>query len=208
MPPPPAPNQLCQARHSDLQRSSDCWHHQLRPWFSAAPLGSTSIPSHPDLEPSPTIMNQSATFRGSSTQWRVQFQLNPLAPPGTKPLIFESSADCRTWAPYGIYGWYLGPAPEHYRCYLLYVSKTRAERTAKTVQFFRTNVWCQKPPLSTQLLSQSVTWRGPSPIHPLPPCFPSSATPGSKLLLTLPKYSRAPSQSLHPPSLFHRILQS
>ena len=64
------------------------------------------------------------------------FNRTPLTPPGTKALIFESSADHRTWAPHGVDGWYLGPAPKHYRCYKLYGPKTRAERTAKTVQFF------------------------------------------------------------------------
>ena len=60
----------------------------------------------------------------------------PIATPGTKALIFESSADRRTWALQGVDSWYLGPATEHYRCYLLYVPKNRAERTTKIVQFF------------------------------------------------------------------------
>ena len=64
------------------------------------------------------------------------FNRIPLAPPGTKALIYESSSNRRTWAPHGFDSWYLGPAPEHYRCYRLYVPKTRAERTAKIVQFF------------------------------------------------------------------------
>ena len=64
------------------------------------------------------------------------FNQNNLAPPGTKALIFRSSADRRTWAPHGVNSWHLGPAPEHYPCYRLYVTKTRAKRTANTVQFF------------------------------------------------------------------------
>ena len=50
--------------------------------------------------------------------------------------MFESPADCRTWAPHNVDGWYIGTAPEHYRCYRVYIPKTRAERTAKTVKFF------------------------------------------------------------------------
>ena len=64
------------------------------------------------------------------------FNKKNLAPPGTKALIFESSVDRHTWAPHGVDSWYLGPAPEQYRCYRLYVPKTRAKRTSKTVQFF------------------------------------------------------------------------
>ena len=66
----------------------------------------------------------------------LDFNQTPLAPPGKKSLIFECSTDRRTWAPHGIDSWYLGPAPEHYRCYRIYVPKTRAERTSKTVQLF------------------------------------------------------------------------
>ena len=43
------------------------------------------------------------------------FNRTPLAPPGTKALIYESSSDRRTWAPHVVDSWYLGPAPEHYR---------------------------------------------------------------------------------------------
>jgi hypothetical protein len=64
------------------------------------------------------------------------FNRSPLAPPGTKVLVHETPANRRTWAPHGVEGWYIGAAPEHYRCYRVYIPKTRAERTAKTVEFF------------------------------------------------------------------------
>ena len=37
--------------------------------------------------------------------------------------------------PHGIPAWYIGPALEHYRCYKVYVPKTRAERICDTVSF-------------------------------------------------------------------------
>ena len=77
VPPLPAPNKLWWACHTDLQGPPYFWHHQLWPCFSAAPLGSPSLPSHPDFEPSPAVNNQSATLRGGATQWRLRFQLNP-----------------------------------------------------------------------------------------------------------------------------------
>jgi hypothetical protein len=64
------------------------------------------------------------------------YNKTPLAPPGTKVLIHETPNRCRTWAVHGADGWYLGGAPEHYRCYRVYVTKTRAERIARTVEFF------------------------------------------------------------------------
>jgi hypothetical protein len=64
------------------------------------------------------------------------YNRTPLAPPGTKVLIHETPAHRRTWDPHGVDGWYIGAAPEHYRCHRVYVTKTRAERIAKTVEFF------------------------------------------------------------------------
>ena len=64
------------------------------------------------------------------------YNKTPLAPPGTKVLIHETPNKRRTWAVHGVDGWYLGGAPEHYRCYRVYASKTRAERIARTVEFF------------------------------------------------------------------------
>jgi hypothetical protein len=42
----------------------------------------------------------------------------------------------KTWAPHGQDGWYIGPALEHYRCYTVYVTKTRSNRIVETVDFF------------------------------------------------------------------------
>ncbi len=64
------------------------------------------------------------------------YNKTPLAPPGTKVLIHETPNRRRTWAVHGVEGWYLGGAPEHYRCYRVYATKTRAERIARTVELF------------------------------------------------------------------------
>ena len=64
------------------------------------------------------------------------YNRTPLAPPGTKVLVHETPANRRTWDPHGVDGWYIGAASEHYRCHRVYVTKTRAERIAKTVEFF------------------------------------------------------------------------
>ena len=51
-------------------------------------------------------------------------------------MVYENPEKRRTWAPHGVDGWYLGSAPEHYRCHTVYVTKTRMERVARTVEFF------------------------------------------------------------------------
>ena len=45
------------------------------------------------------------------------YNRTPLAPPGTRVLIHEKPSVRRTWSPHAVDGWYLGPAPRHYRCY-------------------------------------------------------------------------------------------
>jgi hypothetical protein len=64
------------------------------------------------------------------------YNRTPLAPPGTKILIHEKPNQWRSWDPHGVEGWYLGPATDHYRCYRVYVNKTRAERITDNVEFF------------------------------------------------------------------------
>ena len=47
------------------------------------------------------------------------FNTCPLAPPGTKCIAHEKPHQRGTWAPHGQQGWYVGLAPDHYRCYTL-----------------------------------------------------------------------------------------
>jgi hypothetical protein len=64
------------------------------------------------------------------------FNRAPMAPPGTRIIAHETPNRRRTWAPHGQDGWYIGPALEHYRCYTVYITKTRGERVTETVDFF------------------------------------------------------------------------
>ena len=75
------------------------------------------------------------------------FNATPLAPPGTKCIAHEKSSQCGTWAPHGQHGWYVGAAPEHYRCYQIYIPKTQGTRICDTVEFFPTH--CQMPRVSS-----------------------------------------------------------
>jgi predicted Abi (CAAX) family protease len=75
----------------------------------------------------------------ASTHIDGQYDFNraPMAPPGTIIIAHETPSRRRTWAPHGQDGWYIGPALEHYRCYTVYINKTRGERVVETVDFFR-----------------------------------------------------------------------
>jgi hypothetical protein len=59
-----------------------------------------------------------------------------MAPPGTRIIAHKTPSRRRTWAPHGQDGWYIGPALEHYRCYTVYITKTRGDRIVETVDFF------------------------------------------------------------------------
>jgi hypothetical protein len=64
------------------------------------------------------------------------FNRAPMAPPGKRIIAHETPNRRRTWAPHGQDGWYIGPALKHYRCYTVYITKTRGERVVEKVDFF------------------------------------------------------------------------
>jgi hypothetical protein len=59
----------------------------------------------------------------------------PMAPPGTRIIAHETPGKRKTWDLHGQDGWNIGPALEHYRCYTVYITKTRSSRVVETVKF-------------------------------------------------------------------------
>ena len=74
------------------------------------------------------------------------FNATPLAPLGTRCIAHEKSSQRGTWAPHGQPGWYILAAPEHYRCYQIYIRKTQGTQICDTVEFFPTH--CKMPKVS------------------------------------------------------------
>jgi hypothetical protein len=52
------------------------------------------------------------------------FNKTPLAPLGTKALIYDDPTSRASWAPHATDGYYVGPAPHHYRCLRFYIPAT------------------------------------------------------------------------------------
>jgi hypothetical protein len=105
----------------------------------------------------------------ASTHIDGQYDFNraPMAPPVTIMIAHETPSRRRTWEPHGQYGWYVGPALEHYRCYTVYINKTRGERVAETVDFFPENFKLPFP--STQeLATKAATELTHALLHPQP----------------------------------------
>jgi hypothetical protein len=58
------------------------------------------------------------------------------APPGTRATIFNPPETRTSWGPRAIDAWYIGPAPQHYRCYNLYLPTTGGTRTSAQATFY------------------------------------------------------------------------
>ena len=63
------------------------------------------------------------------------FNRTPLAPPGSKILVHTKPSQRASWAFHGVQGWYVGPAPDHYRCVKCYIPTTRSEIISDTIKF-------------------------------------------------------------------------
>ena len=63
------------------------------------------------------------------------FNKAPLAPPGTKVIIYKKPGARSSWSYHGEQGWYVGPALNHYRCYRCFLPRTGREIITDTVKF-------------------------------------------------------------------------
>ena len=63
------------------------------------------------------------------------FNKSPLAPPGTKVILHAKPDQRKSWAYHGEQGYYIGPAPQHYRCIKVFIPKTHRERITDTAAF-------------------------------------------------------------------------
>jgi hypothetical protein len=70
----------------------------------------------------------------------------PMAPPGTKAIIWEAPTRRQSWAPRGIDAWYLGPSKDHYRLYKFYNPETQAIRVNGSAKFYPQH--CKLPTLN------------------------------------------------------------
>ena len=64
------------------------------------------------------------------------FNKTPLAPPGTRAVVYDHPTSRASWAPRGSDAWYVGPAKDHYRNYRFFMIDTNAYRTSGSCRFF------------------------------------------------------------------------
>ena len=80
------------------------------------------------------------------------FNATPLAPPGTRALIYNPPSVRASWAPRGEDAWYIGPAMNHYRCFKFFVIDSNAYRISASAKFYPKN--CRMPSTSNAQLLQ------------------------------------------------------
>ena len=140
----------------------------MHPWCLLIPLATTTLNL---LRPSwinPWI-SATALLNGA-----FDYNKTPLALPGTKVLLHNTPAKRGTWTPYGVNGWFIGAALEHYRCHRIFVSRTHKERIARTVEFPVTPSQCPPLcPLTPPSLSHK-TWCTPCKTLNQRRCLPPS----------------------------------
>ena len=83
---------------------------------------------------------QNSRFNPKLSSWAYlngqhDFSRTPLAPPGSKILVHTKPSHRASWAYHGNQGWYVGPAPNHYRCVKCYIPTTRSEIISDTIKF-------------------------------------------------------------------------
>jgi len=85
-----------------------------------------------------TINNRLSAY--AQVHGAYNFTNTPLGPPGTKVIAHEKPVQRGTWSPHGVEGWYVGPAMEHYRNFIVYIPSTRTTRIADTLAWFPSKV--------------------------------------------------------------------
>ena len=104
---------------------------QLNLWSEALELAEITLNT---LTPYPSNTSISC-YEGIHRQ-PFDFNKHPIAPFGTRVVIFENPQDRASWGAHGVLGNYLGPAMYHYRCHRVYAAATKGIQIADTVAWF------------------------------------------------------------------------
>ena len=70
----------------------------------------------------------------------LDFTKIPLVSPGIRTLVYEKYGQRNSWALHAQPGLYVAPAMNHYRCYTVYMIKTRSLRFTDTLTCFPSKV--------------------------------------------------------------------
>ena len=75
----------------------------------------------------------------------LDFTKTPLAPPGIRTLVHEKAGQRNSWVLHAQLGWYVGPAMDHYRCYIVHMTKSKSLRFTDTLTWFPSKIIMHVP---------------------------------------------------------------
>jgi len=108
------------------------------------------------------------------------FNRTPLAPPGQQVVAHVKPAERDSWEPHGMDGWYIGPALESYRCYIIWIWETRSERICDTVSWFPKQIKMPTPSTNELILASlndiKKALTNPATRAPVPPIDDTQAS--------------------------------
>jgi hypothetical protein len=100
----------------------------------------------PQVQDSINLLRQSCInpkhFAYEALEGPYDWNRYPMAPPGTKAIIYDDADSRTSWAPHGLDAWLLGPSKDHYRCHLYYVPEA--------MQTYSHNTALPPPPIFQQ----------------------------------------------------------
>lgn len=64
------------------------------------------------------------------------FTAHPIAPIGTRVVVYEGPDQRASWATHGVKGFYLGPSLQHHRTFRTWIPSTQRERQSSTLAWF------------------------------------------------------------------------
>ena len=83
------------------------------------------------------------------------YNITPLAPAGTAVVAHKKPRQRGSCSVHGSRRWYLGPDPNHYRCFEVYMKNTGQTRIVDTIGFYPAKY--KMPTLSTRAITVNAT---------------------------------------------------
>ena len=78
-------------------------------------------------------MNRSISAYEGMHGKKYDFVAHPIYPPGVRVVVLEPTDKRESWAPHGLEGFYLGPAPDTYQSYRCWILSTNGIRTSDSI---------------------------------------------------------------------------
>lgn len=114
---------------SGLCSTDSQWPLQLWDHLTTQALITLNVLRTSRIDPTKSAYHQ---LHGKKYDWNA----HPLAPPGSRAVIYEDPNSRTSWGTRGVDAWYCGPALDHYRNMSFYVPTTRSMRISGTYELF------------------------------------------------------------------------